>query len=178
MPFTFKPLDIPDVVLVTPQVFGDSRGFFLESYRQAAFEAAGIREVFVQDNHSRSQRGVLRGLHFQRPPHAQAKLVHCLVGEIYDVALDLRPGSACFGRWVAVRLTPPQTVFIPAGFAHGFAVLSEIAEVVYKTSCVYHPAAEGGVAWDDPALAIPWPVSAPVLSARDCAWPRLKDLAL
>jgi dTDP-4-dehydrorhamnose 3,5-epimerase len=176
MPFTFKPLDIPDVVLVTPQVYGDSRGFFLESYRQDVFEAAGIHDHFVQDNHSRSQRGVLRGLHFQRPPYAQAKLLRCLVGEIYDVALDLRPGSDFFGRWVAVQLVPQQMIFIPSGFAHGFAVLSEVAEVSYKASCTHHPEAEGGVAWDDPTLSIPWPVSDPILSARDHGWPRLKDL--
>lgn len=178
MPFTFKTLAIPDVILVTPHVLGDSRGFFMESYRQDLFETAGIRERFVQDNCSRSQRGVLRGLHFQRPPFEQAKLVHCLVGEIYDVALDLRPGSAFFGRWVAARLTSHQMVFIPAGFAHGFAVLSEVAEVAYKTSCTHHPEAEGGVAWDDPALAIPWPVPEPMLSARDRLWPCLKELPL
>jgi dTDP-4-dehydrorhamnose 3,5-epimerase len=176
MPFTFKPLDIPDVVLITPHVYGDSRGFFLESYRQDAFEAAGIRDLFVQDNHSKSQRNVLRGLHFQRPPYAQAKLLRCLVGEIYDVALDLRPVSAFFGRWVAVRLGPQQMIFIPSGFAHGVAVLSDVAEVSYKTSCTHHPEAEGGVAWDDPALSIPWPVTAPILSPRDRVWPRLKDL--
>jgi dTDP-4-dehydrorhamnose 3,5-epimerase len=177
MPFTFKTLEIPEVVLVTPKIIGDDRGFFLEAYRQDEFEAAGIRDLFVQDNHSRSQRGVLRGLHFQRAPHAQSKLVRCLAGEIYDVALDLRPHSAHYGRWVSMRLKASQMLFVPAGFAHGFEVVSETAEVLYKTSHVYCPEAEGGVVWDDPDLAIPWPLQEPILSARDRLWPRLKALA-
>ena len=176
MPFTFQPLEIPDVIRIVPQVFGDARGFFMEAYRRAPFETAGIRDAFVQDNYSRSGRGVLRGLHFQRPPHAQAKLLRCLVGEIYDVAVDIRPESPTFGRWVALRLVPHDMIYMPAGFAHGFAVLSDAAEVLYKTSVDYRPASEGGIAWDDPDLAIPWPVANPQLADRDRHWPRLKDL--
>lgn len=170
-------LEIPDVLLVEPTVFRDARGFFLESYRRDHFAAQGIDCDFVQDNHSRSSRGTLRGLHYQRAP-GQAKLVRVARGRIWDVAVDIRPGSASFGRWVARELTEEtqQMLFVPLGFAHGFVVLSDVADVIYKCSQVYVPETEAGIAWDDPDLAIPWPVEAPTLSVRDQTNPRLREV--
>lgn len=171
---------IPGVCLVEPAVHRDERGFFLESYNAKAFEAAGIRDRFVQDNHSRSSRGVVRGLHYQlgRP---QAKLVRVLSGEIYDVAVDVRRGSPTFGKWVGQRLNAEdfRMLYVPVGFAHGFAVISDTAEFFYKCSDFYSPADERGVAWDDPDLAIPWPLegTAPRLSARDRNWRPLREAA-
>ena len=160
---------LPGVYALEPKVFGDSRGFFYEGYRADTFAALGIRAAFVQDNFSRSARGVLRGLHHQigRP---QAKLVRVLAGEIFDVAVDIRRGSPTFGRWAAVRLSGEnkRALFVPAGYAHGFCVLSESADVIYKVTDLYAPAEERGVIWDDPALAIPWPLEGrPTLSAKD-----------
>lgn len=170
-------LEIPDVLLVEPTVFRDERGFFLESYRRDRFVAQGIDCDFVQDNHSRSSRGTLRGLHYQRAP-GQAKLVRVARGRIWDVAVDIRPGSASFGRWVARELSEEtqEMLFVPVGFAHGFVVLSEVADVIYKCSHVYIPDTEAGIAWDDPDLAIPWPVEAPILSPRDQTNPRLREV--
>ena len=165
------PLTIPDVLLIEPKVFGDERGFFYESFNQAAFDkATGLDISFVQDNHSKSARNVLRGLHYQTPPKAQGKLVRVLVGEVFDVALDIRKDSPTFGSWVGERLSAAnkRQMWIPPGFAHGFLVLSDSAEFLYKTTDYYAPDCERSILWNDPALAIDWPLTgAPVLSAKD-----------
>ena len=177
MPFTFQSLAIPDVKLITPRIFTDDRGSFLEAYKTSDFAAAGIPGLFSQDNQSVSRRGVLRGLHFQKPPHAQAKLVQALAGDIFDIVVDMREGSPSFAKWLAVSLSAdqPQLLYVPAGFAHGFQVLSGQAAVLYKTSTEYRPDAEAGIVWNDPDLAIPWPLQPPVLSPKDHQLPRLKD---
>ena len=173
-------------LLITPQVFGDERGFFFESWNQQAFAAAleadgQPMQEFVQDNHSRSSQGVLRGLHYQLPPHPQGKLVRCVLGEIFDVAVDLRRGAPTFGHWVGARLSAAnhQQLWVPAGFAHGFLTLSEQAEVLYKTTDFWSRACERAIRWDDPQLAIAWPqlssLATPLLSAKDSAAPRLAD---
>ncbi len=160
-------------VILEPLVHGDNRGFFLEFYNQQTFTKLGIEQVFVQDNHSRSQRGVLRGLHYQLG-NPQAKLIRVLIGEVYDVAVDLRRGSASFGKWTAVILSAQnmKMFFIPEGFAHGFYVLSEYAEFCYKCSDFYAPQEERGIIWNDPDLAIDWPLTGdePILSAKDAAY--------
>lgn len=166
------PLAIPDVVLFTPRVFGDERGFFFESYNQRAFhEATGLTPDFVQDNHSRSARGVLRGLHYQIEPRAQGKLVRVVQGAVFDVAVDIRPGSPTFGRWVGEELSAEnkRQMWVPPGFAHGFLTLSESAEFLYKTTDFYSPEHERCIAWNDPDLAIDWPLDGlePLLSAKD-----------
>ncbi len=168
---------LPGVLLIEPRVFGDARGFFLERYHAGRYAEAGIPGPFVQDNHSRSERGILRGLHFQKQ-HPQGKLVEVVRGAVYDVAVDVRPGSATFGRWAAAVLSDENhhQLWVPPGFAHGFVVLSDAADFLYKCTDVYHPEDEGGVAWDDPDLGIAWPVEAPRLSDKDRALPRLKDL--
>ena len=174
MPFTFERLEIPEVILIEPKVFGDARGFFMETYKQSDFEAFGIRTPLVQENQSKSERGILRGLHFQKDEYAQAKLVRVVVGEIFDVAVDLRPGSPTRGKWVGVTLssTNRRMLYVPPTCAHGFYVLSDTAEVIYKTSTEYAPAHESGIMWNDPAIGISWPlVSPPQLSARDQSWP-------
>lgn len=169
--------EIEDVLILEPAVFGDDRGFFTQSYTAQLFDDAVGREVrFVQDNHSRSGRGVLRGLHYQVAPHAQGKLLRVASGAIFDVAVDIREGSPSYGRWVGVELssTNHKQLWIPAGLAHGFLVLSETADVIYKTDAYYHPASEGSIRWDDPTLAIDWPLpggAAPTLSAKDAAAP-------
>ena len=172
----FVPADIPGVVVIEPDVHQDRRGFFLETYHAEKYRAGGIPDVFVQDNHSRSMRGTLRGLHLQlkRP---QGKLLRVIEGEIFDVAVDVRRGSPTFGRWVGVTLSADnfKQVYIPKGFAHGFAVVSEIAQVEYKCTDAYDPSSEIGIAWDDPAIGIVWPVSNPILSDRDKRHPRLAD---
>lgn len=159
---------IPGVFLIRPQVHEDARGFFYESYHQAGLAEAGIRETFIQDNHSRSCRNTLRGLHYQLK-HPQAKLCRVVQGEVLDVAVDIRAGSPHFGRWVSVILSAEnkQQMLIPRGFAHGFVVLSDTAEFLYKCSDYYHPEDERGVAWDDAELGIPWRTANPILSARD-----------
>lgn len=179
MNFTFNRLEIPELIVVEPRVFGDDRGWFMESYRKAAFALGGIAADFVQDNRSLSQRGVLRGLHFQRQPHEQGKLVCALQGEVFDVAVDLRPQSPTFGRWQAVTLSAENRLmlYIPEGFAHGFQVLSDSALLHYKATAEYAPEADAGIRWDDPDLAIPWPLTPPVLSAKDGKLPALADLA-
>jgi dTDP-4-dehydrorhamnose 3,5-epimerase len=174
------PSAIPDVVLIEPRVFADSRGFFFESWNECSFARAGIHARFVQDNHSRSIKGVLRGLHYQiRQP--QAKLVRVIAGEIHDVAVDIRPGSASFGKSVAMRLSAEakNMLWIPEGFAHGFLVLSESAEVLYKTTDFYASEHERAILWNDPELAIQWPLPGePILSNKDARAPRLKDAEL
>ena len=166
-----KRLAIPDVILFTPKVFGDDRGFFFESFNQQAFEATtGLKRVFVQDNHSRSQRGVLRGLHYQLAPKAQGKLVRVVHGEVFDVAVDIRKSSPTFGRWVGARLSAEnkQQMWIPEGFAHGFVTLTDSAEFLYKTTDFYAPESERCIAWDDPAIGINWQLDgAPLLSGKD-----------
>lgn len=163
--------EIPDVLIFEPKVFGDDRGFFFESFNQKVFEEAVGRKVdFIQDNHSKSSQGVLRGLHYQLPPFAQAKLVRCVVGEVFDVAVDIRKSSPTFGKWVGVHLSADnkRQLWIPEGFAHGFVVLSETAEFVYKTTNYYSPAHDRGVVWNDPSVNILWPLnSSPLLSGKD-----------
>ncbi|CAB5710712.1 dTDP-4-dehydrorhamnose 3,5-epimerase [Delftia tsuruhatensis] len=163
-------LAIPEVMLIEPQVFGDARGFFLESFNQQAFNAAtGTRFEFVQDNHSRSRKGVLRGLHYQLPPHAQGKLVRVVRGAVFDVAVDIRKGSPTFGQWVGAELTEDnhRQLWVPPGFAHGFLVLSDSADFLYKTTAYYAPQSDRGVAWDDPAIAVQWPQLDVELSLSD-----------
>ncbi len=173
-------LAIPDVKLVTPEKFGDARGFFSETWQQERFAAAGIHGPFIQDNHALStQRGVLRGLHLQVPPSAQGKLVRVVRGAIWDVAVDVRHGSPTFGQWVAAELSAEnwQQLWVPVGFLHGYCTLTEVTEVIYKVSGPYDRAAERGVIWNDPDLALPWPVppGGPLLSEKDTVLPRLAD---
>ena len=172
------PTALPDVLILEPKVFGDERGFFFESFNQRSFdEAVGRHVEFVQDNHSRSQRGVLRGLHYQLPPHAQGKLVRVVSGRVFDVAVDMRRKSETFGRWAGTELSVDnhRQLWIPPGFAHGFLVLSESADFLYKTTDYYAPQAEASLRWDDPDVAIDWPLQgiAPLLSAKDLAAPPL-----
>ncbi|MCE1243767.1 dTDP-4-dehydrorhamnose 3,5-epimerase [Oryzomicrobium sp.] len=176
------PSAIPDVVLFEPKVFGDERGFFFESFNAREFaKATGLEAQFVQDNHSRSRQGVLRGLHYQLAPKAQGKLVRVTEGEVFDVAVDIRRGSPTFGQWVGEILSAEnkRQLWIPAGFAHGFAVLSENAEFLYKTTDYWSPEHERCIRWDDPTLAIPWPVpGAPLVSDKDRQGFNLRDAEL
>ncbi len=173
--------DLPEVLIIEPKVFGDARGFFYESFNAKAFaQATGVSAEFVQDNHSRSQKGVLRGLHYQIE-HAQGKLVRVTTGEVLDIAVDIRRSSKTFGQWVGVRLSAEnhRQLWVPQGFAHGFVVLSDYAEFLYKTTDYYTPAAERCIRWDDPALAIDWQLDqAPLLSAKDQQGSDLKDADL
>lgn len=165
------PLAIPDVILLEPKVFGDARGFFLESYNQESFrQATGLNLQFVQDNHSRSSKGVLRGLHYQLAPKAQGKLVRVVSGAVFDVAVDVRKSSSTFGQWVGAELSEEnhRQMWIPPGFAHGFVVLSETADFLYKTTDYYAPELERCIAWNDPTIGIQWPANInPVLSDKD-----------
>ena len=179
MPFEFERQSIRDVILIKPRVFGDSRGFFMETYKKSDFVEAGIKDDFNQDNHSKSSKGVLRGLHYQAAPYGQAKIVRCGRGRIYDVAVDIRPNSPTFGKYVKVELSEEnkQMLYIPVGFAHGFVVLSEEAELLYKASGEYNPQADRGVLWSDPDINIDWNLdSEPLLSEKDKVQPRLKDI--
>jgi len=173
------PTDIQEVLVIEPIVFSDDRGYFLESYHMKKYQEVGISTVFVQDNLSFSCKGTLRGLHFQHP-HGQAKLVQVLTGHVYDVVVDVRRESKNFGRWVGIHLSDEdkRQVFIPEGFAHGFCVLSEKALFSYKCSELYAPECEQGVRWNDPDLAIDWPVKQPILSEKDAVYPRLRDIPL
>lgn len=168
------PLSLPEVLLIEPDVFGDARGYFLETWSRERYAALGIDVPFVQDNLSRSSRGVLRGLHLQNP-YTQAKLVSVPAGEVLDVVVDVRVGSPRFGQWASAVLSGEnkRQLFVPVGFAHGFCVLSEDVLFAYKCSELYHPETELGIAWNDPALAIDWPVSTPSLSRKDSAYPTL-----
>lgn len=177
------PTRLPEVLIIEPTVHGDARGFFAETFHQQRFAAAaGPGFDFVQDNHSRSARGVLRGLHFQRHPHAQGKLVRAVSGTVFDVAVDVRRSSPRFGQWVGVELSAEnhRQLWIPPGFAHGFVVLSDNADFLYKTTNYYAPQAEGAVRWDDPAIGIEWPLGAitPQLSAKDQAAPALAQASV
>ncbi len=171
-------LTIAGLRIITPDVFSDERGFFLESYQQEKFAQNGIKANFVQDNHSFSKEGVLRGLHFQHPPYAQAKLLRVTRGKVFDVAVDLRPQSDTYGEYESVELSEEnkKMFYIPPGFAHGFLALSEAVDFCYKVDSFYHPAAEGGLLWNDPALAIDWPEADYIISEKDQNWPRLKEL--
>ena len=158
MAFTFEKTELPGVLIIQPQVFGDARGYFMETYKKNLFTEAGIDKEFVQDNESSSTKGVLRGLHFQKN-HTQGKLVRVTHGEVFDVAVDVRPSSATFGRWVGVTLSAEKKnmFYIPEGFAHGFLVLSDTAQFVYKCTDIYDPASEGGVPWNDETIHVEWP---------------------
>jgi dTDP-4-dehydrorhamnose 3,5-epimerase len=174
-------LALPDVLLITPVKHGDSRGFFSETYSRRRLAEAGFDKVFVQDNHSLSgKRGILRGLHFQRAPHMQDKLVRVARGAVFDVAVDIRKGSPSFGQWVGAELSDEnwRQMLVPAGFAHGFLTLTDTAEVLYKVTDDYAPDCEGGLAWNDPAIGIDWPlpVSEILTNARDGQWPKLAEL--
>jgi dTDP-4-dehydrorhamnose 3,5-epimerase len=178
MPFQFKMMEIPEVIIVEPRVFKDDRGFFTETYRCSDFRANGISEDFVQDNYSHSVKRVLRGLHYQKHPKAQGKLVMVISGEIFDVAVDIRKGSPTYGKWVGTVLSSGnhQMLYVPVGFAHGFCVLSNEADVVYKvTGGEYAPEMEVGVVWNDPEVGIRWPVQSPILSPKDAQLPRLQE---
>jgi dTDP-4-dehydrorhamnose 3,5-epimerase len=177
MSFTFTPLDIPGVILVTPTTRGDSRGWFREMFKSEEFSAAGIPASFLQENASQSVKGVLRGLHFQRPPFAQGKLVSVTAGSVFDVAVDLRTGSPTYGKWVGQELSIANgcQLWIPEGFAHGFCVLSEEAQLAYKVTAPYSGPHDGGVLWNDPAIGIDWPLSEPLLSDKDMSQPLLAD---
>jgi dTDP-4-dehydrorhamnose 3,5-epimerase len=173
----FIETELPGVVLVEPQVHSDERGFFLETYHEQKYRDGGIRAAFVQDNESRSSRGILRGLHGQAPD-SQGKLVRAIEGAVFDVAVDVRLGSPAFGRFVALELSAEnfRQVYVPPGMIHGFVVTSEVAQVEYKCSDFYRPEQEFSVRWDDPEIAIPWPISEPVLSEKDRTAPLLRDV--
>ena len=176
-----RPLALPEVLLITPIKHGDDRGFFSETFSSKRLADAGFKKAFVQDNHSLSgKRGILRGLHFQRPPRAQDKLVRVSRGAVFDVAVDIRKGSPTFGQWVGAELSAEnwRQMLVPAGFAHGFLTLTDAAEVLYKVTDDYAPETEGGLAWDDPAIGIDWPLPASEIltNARDGQWPTLSEL--
>ena len=177
MAFKFQRLEIPDVILIEAQAFEDGRGLFVERYRRSIFSANGIDDTFVQDNYSHSLRGVLRGLHYQKHPKAQAKLVTLLKGEIFDVAVDIRRGSPTYGRWVGETLSAKdcRLLYIPVGFAHGFCVLSEQADVLYKVTAEYAPELDRGVIWNDPVIGIRWPIDDPTVSLKDAKLPSFKS---
>ena len=177
MGFAFKKLDIPEVILVEAKSFLDDRGFFMESFKESIFINNGIDAKFVQDNFSHSIQGVLRGLHYQKSPKAQAKLVIALRGEIFDVAIDIRKNSPTYGKWVSEILSEQNhnLLYVPEGFAHGFCVLSKDADVLYKVSNDYSPEHEKGIIWNDPDLNIPWPIDKPILVEKDLQSPFLKD---
>ena len=178
MPFSFEKTAIDDVIVITPRAFNDDRGFFMETYKRSDFINNGIKEDFVQDNHSKSTKGVLRGLHYQKAPKAQAKIVRCIKGAIFDVAVDIRKGSKTYGKWVGVELTEEnkKMLYIPAGFAHGFCVRSEVAEICYKSSDEYSPENDRGIIWNDSEIGIDWNLDAePVISEKDSKHPLLKD---
>jgi dTDP-4-dehydrorhamnose 3,5-epimerase len=175
MAFQFTPANLPEVLLIQPQVLRDERGFFMETYKHSEFSRNGIAERFVQSNHSHSARNTLRGLHYQKRPQAQGKLVQVMIGEVFDVVVDIRKGSPRYGRWAGVQLSASnkKIVYIPPGFAHGAWVTSEEASLLYMVTQEYAPDCEAGVIWNDPALSITWPGGSPVLSERDRRWPRL-----
>lgn len=179
MPFEFERLEIEGLVLIKPKVFGDNRGFFIESYKKSDFVKNGIDCEFVQDNHSKSTKGVLRGLHYQAEPKTQAKLIRCSKGKIYDVAVDLRPNSKTFGKWVRVELSEENKYmfFIPKGFAHGFVVLSDEAEILYKTDNEFSQEHDRGLLWCDENINIDWNIDfEPILSDKDKIQPKLTEI--
>jgi dTDP-4-dehydrorhamnose 3,5-epimerase len=175
MSLTFTPTALPGVLIVDPAIFTDDRGLLMETYKKSEFDAAGVNAHFVQENHSRSLHGTLRGLHLQREPKAQAKLVRVIDGVVFEVVADVRSQSPTFGQWVGITLSGEnrRSLFVPAGYAHGFCVTSAEAQVVYKMTEEYAPELEWGVRWNDPVLGITWPISSPRLSPRDSSWPAL-----
>lgn len=177
MAFVFTKLDIPGVILIQTDLHGDNRGFFMETYKYSEFIRAGISEKFVQDSHSMSAKNVLRGLHYQLSPKAQGKLVRCIKGEIFDVAVDIRPSSKNYGKWVSAILSEENhtELYIPAGFAHGFCVLSEKVEVLYKQTNEYDRELERGILWNDPVIGIKWPIGSPTIAERDSKFPPLQS---
>lgn len=177
MPFSFKNLLIPEIILIEPKVFVDERGFFMEIYKRSDFVNHGIKEYFVQDNYSRSSKNVLRGLHYQKNPKAQGKLVKCISGRIFDVAVDIRKNSSTYGKWVSADLSSENNcmLYIPQGFAHGFVVLSDYAEILYKCTEEYSVENDRGIIWNDPDIKIKWPIENPILSEKDQKNPLLKD---
>jgi len=177
MTFTFKILNIPEVILIEAQSFPDDRGFFLESFKESSFIENGINTKFVQDNFSHSIKGVLRGLHYQKNPKAQAKLVTVFRGEIFDVAVDVRKNSLTYGKWVSEILSEQnhKLLYIPEGFAHGYCVLSEEADIFYKVNQEYSPKNDGGFIWNDPEINIKWPIDKPTMSEKDLKLPLLKN---
>jgi dTDP-4-dehydrorhamnose 3,5-epimerase len=177
MPFIFQRLDIPEIILIEPRRFEDTRGFFMETYKYSDFLRNGIQEHFVQDNYSRSVRDVLRGLHYQRNPHAQGKLIQCIKGKNFDVAVDIRKGSPTFMQWISTELSEENNrmFYVPPGFAHGFIVVSDIADVIYKCTKEYSPEDDRGIIWNDPDIQIRWPIQEPVLSEKDSRHPLLRD---
>ncbi len=178
MAFEFKRLEIPEVILITPKVFIDERGFFMEIYQKEEFAKIGIAGEFVQQNHSKSVKGVLRGLHYQKEPYAQAKLVRCIKGEIFDVAVDIRKNSPTFGRYVSMALSEENKnmLYIPRGFAHGFEVISDEAEVIYSVDNIYSKESESGIIWNDYNIGIKWIIKTPVLSEKDKSWKEISNL--
>ena len=180
MPFEFEKTKLEGAVLVKPRVFADERGFFVETYKKSDFAARGIPEEFVQDNHSKSSKGVLRGLHYQKGAAAQGKLVRCVAGAILDVGVDIRPGSPTFGKWLSAELTAANAhmLYLPPGFAHGFLVLSDTAEIFYKCTTEYSPKEDAGMIWNDPAVGVAWGITNPILSGKDQLLPLLKDASL
>ena len=178
MPFNFKRLKIPDVILVEPQVFPDERGFFTETFKESIFKENGINTKFVQDNYSHSIKGTLRGLHYQKNPKAQAKLVIAIRGEIFDVAVDIRKGSPTYGKWVGEILSEKnhKLLYVPQGFAHGFCVLSEEADVTYKVNNEYSPETDRGLLWNDPKVGVKWPIEKPITSKKDEQQPLLENI--
>ncbi len=177
MPFQFTRSEIPEVIVVEPRTFRDDRGFFRETYKASEFAAGGIPEVFVQDNYSHSERGVVRGLHYQKWPGAQGKLVTVSQGEIFDVAVDIRRGSPTYARWIGQILSAENgcMLYIPSGFAHGFCVLSDEADVIYKVTAEFSRELDRGIIWNDPDIGIRWQVQEPRLSSKDAQLPRLVD---
>ena len=177
MPFQFRSLEIPEVLLVKARSVSDDRGFFAETYKMSEFSANGLSQTFVQDNHSHSVRGVLRGLHYQNHPRAQGKLVRVLRGRIFDVAVDIRKGSPTYGHWVGSVLSASnlRMLYVPVGFAHGFCVTSEDADVVYKVTEEYAAELERGIIWNDPEIGIQWPITEPFLSLKDVQLPSLRE---
>lgn len=180
MPASFEKGPLAGLVIVRPRVFTDERGYFLESYKHSEYRAGGIADAFIQDNHSRSERGVVRGLHYQLPPRAQGKLVSVVKGRALDVAVDIRTASPTFGKYFSIELDDVDCamLYLPPGFAHGFAALSEEVHLVYKCTAEYDPAAEAGIRWDDPEIGVAWPVEHPIVSARDASLPFLADARL
>jgi len=177
MPFTFKQLEIPGLVLVEPRRFGDDRGFFMELFKSSDFAGHGLPPAFVQDNLSHSTRSVLRGLHYQVQPRAQGKLLMALSGRIFDVAVDIRHGSPTYLRWLGLELTAENGLmfYVPPGFAHGFCVLSDSATLLYKVTDEYDPDCERGIIWNDPQIGVDWPIAEPLLSPRDVGLPPLHE---
>lgn len=180
MPFVFEETPLEGLYIITPKIFNDERGFFYENFKQSDFEKAGIKEKFIQDNHSFSVKNTIRGLHFQKSPHAQGKLVRCTRGIVMDVAVDLREKSKTFGKYYSIELSEEnkKMFYLPPGFAHGFVVLSDTAEFLYKCTAEYAPLSDGGIRWDDPDIGVKWPLEKKdaIVSEKDSALPYLKDI--